>query len=518
MKRAAAILVGAALSLGALLPAQTAAVAAPASAAAAVPAAQRAWTDESIYFVFLDRFNNGDPTNDGAASVNDPRGWHGGDLQGVIDKLDYIKSMGFTAIWITPHVKNTGRDYHGYGAVDFFDTDPHFGTVEQTKELVDKAHAKGIRVIFDIVVNHTGPQNPLVAQKPEWFNPKSEISKWNDPKQLQNGWIFSLPDFDQSKPEVRQYILDYSKFWIEKTGVDGFRIDTMRHVPPEFITWYRQELEKVKPDFWMIGEVWESSPIKLNTYQEAGSHALLDFPASETARKVFAADASFTSLQAAVSNMGRTMKDPAQTGAFLDNHDMTRFVSEAKDDPVRRLKLGLTWLFSYRAIPIVYYGTEIAMPGKNDPYNRDDFPWGKEQNTDVRELITTLNRLRQELPALRQGTVEHLFADQTTYAFARVAGNDKVVTVLNNHATDAFTGGVDVAALGLPDGTQMRDQLTGKAATVSGGKLQVDVAARSGAIYAVLPAARGTMIIVGALLGLAALTGGFFVRRRMVKR
>jgi alpha-amylase len=235
--------------------------AAPAQAAPpAASATQRIWPDESIYFIMVDRFGNGDKSNDDLVNPDDPKAWHGGDLQGVIDQLDYIKSMGFTAIWLTPIVKNAGNDYHGYGAIDFFDTDPHFGTVAKAKELVDKAHAKGLKVIWDVVVNHTGPRSPLVVEHPDWFHPKAGISDWNDDQEVQNGWLYDLPDFDQSVPAVRDYILQYSRFWIEKTGVDGFRLDTVKHVSPDFFTWYSRELQQIKPGFWLIGEVFDKIP------------------------------------------------------------------------------------------------------------------------------------------------------------------------------------------------------------------------------------------------------------------
>ncbi|HYG59783.1 MAG TPA: alpha-amylase family glycosyl hydrolase, partial [Symbiobacteriaceae bacterium] len=425
------------------------------------------------------------------------------------------------AIWITPHVKNTGRDYHGYGAVDFFDTDPHFGTVAKTRELVDKAHEKGLKVLFDIVVNHTGPQHPLVAEKPDWFHPRMEIRNWEDAKQLQEGWIFNLPDFDQSKPEVREYILAYSRFWIEQTGVDGFRIDTAKHVPAEFFTWYNVELQKIKPGFWLIGEYWHNSPIRLMQWQEAGLEAMIDFPVSETARRVFARDASLSTLANTTSHVGRTMGDPWQMGAFLDNHDMARFVTEAgEDNPVARLKLGLVWLFTQRAIPIVYYGTEIAMPGKNDPYNRDDFPWGSEKNTDVRDLITALNRIRHSHLALRRGTVENVAAGQDYYVYLRQAGESKVLVVLNNSGTEPFRQ--PVAASGLPDGTVLKDELSGRTVRVDGGQIQVDVAARSGAIFVPVAGGAGsgnrTLLTAAVAALVAAGVGiGYLRRRKMVQ-
>ncbi|MGE5674669.1 MAG: alpha-amylase family glycosyl hydrolase [Mycobacterium leprae] len=455
----------------------------PAASVVSPQAAQNGWLDESIYFIMVDRFNDGDPGNDQGVNLANPKAWHGGDLQGVIDKLDYIKSMGFTAIWLTPIVKNVGNDYHGYGAIDFFQVDPHFGTIDKAKELVDKAHAKGIKVIFDVVVNHTGPYSPLVTEHPDWFHPKSTITNWNDPKQVQDGWIYDLPDFDQTKQPVRDYILSYSKFWIEKTDADGFRLDTVRHVPEEFFTWYAGELQKAKPGFWLIGEVYDSNPMRLAPYQKTGITAMLDFPTDDTARAVFANDRSMTALANTLNAVSRNMIDPYQMGGFLDNHDMSRFATLAHDDQLRRLKLALTFLFTNRNIPILYYGTEIAMPGGNDPDNRHDFPWGKEQNTDVRELVTKLNQLRAAHPAFRRGTITPLISGQWHYAYFRSYEQDAAVVVLNNDAEHPFTDAISLGESGLADGTVLKDALTGAEAKVAGGKLQVNVAPRTGAIY-----------------------------------
>lgn len=445
---------------------------------------QRTWQDERIYFVMIDRFCDGDPTNNFNVFKRNPYAWHGGDLQGIIDKLDYVKSLGFTAIWITPHVKNAGVDYHGYAAVDFYQVDPHFGTQETLKRLVSEAHARGLKVIFDMVVNHTGPGNPLVTEKPGWFHPRRGITNWNDDFDVQTGWLFDLPDFDQSNPEVREYILDYSRFWIEETAVDGFRLDTVKHVAPEFWSWYVRELQKIKPGFWVIGEVWDYSPEKLAKYQKAGVTALIDFPESGAAREAFARDGSLMSLASVSELMASVMEDPSQTGAFLDNHDMPRFTTYARDDPLGRLKLGLIWLFTQRAIPIVFYGTEIGLEGGNDPYNRADFPWGEEQqNLDVRDLVVKLNEIRSRHPALRRGSMETLMVDWWHYAYARIYGDDRVVVVLNNHSSESFAAEIDLSSLELPAGATLVDELTGSRLAVRDGKMRPLLGPRSGAIY-----------------------------------
>lgn len=444
----------------------------------------RTWSDERIYFILIDRFRNGNPENDHDVNPADPWGWHGGDIDGIIEKLDYIRDLGFTAIWITPHVQNAGKDYHGYGAVDFFTTDPHFGTNETVKRLVREAHRRRIKVLFDIVVNHTGPQHPLVQEHPDWFHPRRPIRNWGDPVEVQEGWLFDLPDFDQSKPEVREYILSYSRFWLEETGVDGFRLDTVKHVPPEFWTWYIGELQKVKPDFWAIGEVWSEAPWELAIYQEAGVPAVLNFPVSLAARKVFAADGSMEQLAGTIASVMAQLPDPQQTGAFIDNHDMERFVTLAEwDRPLERLRLALTFLFTQPSIPIVYYGTEIAMPGGPDPYNRDDFPWGEEERSELVPFIRDLNALRERHPALRRGTFQDLLVDRWHYAYGRVHEGDVAVVVLNNHGQEAFSEPVPVTDLGLADGTVLEDWLSGQRVTVTGGVIRPEVPPKAGAVF-----------------------------------
>jgi alpha-amylase len=475
------------------------------------------WSKESIYFIMIDRFRDGDPNNNQGVNKGDIRSWHGGDLQGIIEKLDYIKGLGFTAIWLTPHVKNTGLDYHGYGAVDYFDVDPHFGDTNKVKELVDAAHKKGLKVLFDMVVNHTGPKSPLVTEHPDWFHPRCDISNWNDTNQVQNCWIFGLPDFDQSKPEVRDYILSYSRFWIEQTGVDGFRLDTVRHVPADFFTWYSAELQKVKPGFWLIGEVWETGPARLAAYQKAGVTALMDFPMDDAARKVFAKDSSFSQLTGVNKQVEAAMPDPTAMGGFLDNHDMSRFISEAKDDKVNRLKLGLTWLFSSREIPILYYGTEIGMVGTNDPYNRVDFPWDNQTNPDVQQLVTKLNQIRVASPALQKGQTVDLLVEAKAYAYARRMGTDLAIVALNNQEAP-FASAVPVAELGLKEGTTLVDQVSGAKVKVQNGAFIPGLTGRAGAIYTVQPSSVSTWGL-GALVvaALAAVGGLLFVRRRRVR-
>jgi alpha-amylase len=188
------------------------------------------------------RFNNMDPSNDYDVNVNDPKGYFDGDLKGVTAKLDYTKEMGFTAIWLTPIFKNEPGGYHGYWIQDFYKVDPHFGTMEDLKTLVKEAHKRGMKVILDFVANHTGYHHPWLSDptKKDWFHEKKEIFDWSDQKQVENGWVYGLPDLAQENPEVKRYLIDAAKWWIKQTDIDGYRLDTVRHVPKSFCQEFSQ--------------------------------------------------------------------------------------------------------------------------------------------------------------------------------------------------------------------------------------------------------------------------------------
>src|SRR5574342_229443 len=220
-------------------------------AKAAVKKENRLWQDESFYSIMIDRFNNGDITNDVDVNAKDPLAYHGGDFQGIIDRLDYIKDMGFTAIWLTPVFDNVDKGYHGYWINDFYKTEEHFGSVDKFKELVKEAHKRDIKIILDFVVNHVAPDHEWVNDpaKKNWFHEKQDIIDWNDQNQMENNWLYGLPDLAQENPETRKYLLDAAKWWIEETDIDGYRLDTVRHVPVDFWSEFSKEVKSVKKDF-----------------------------------------------------------------------------------------------------------------------------------------------------------------------------------------------------------------------------------------------------------------------------
>jgi glycosidase len=266
-------------------------------------------SNESIYFIMVDRFENGDPSNDNAGFIagdptggfdpTDPGYWHGGDLKGVTKHLNYVKAMGFTAIWITPPVKQkyvqgSSAGYHGYWGLDFTTVDPHLGSEADLQEMVGRAHDLGLKVIIDVVANHTADviyyddSKPKVlsaeanSKKPEWLNNIDNYHNLGNSQGI-TGDFFGLDDLATENPEVIAGWIEVWTEWINKFDIDGFRIDTFKHVNPEF--WIRvipeiksAALKKGKNDFAIFGEVYDPSPYVTSTYIRTKQiDSLLDF-------------------------------------------------------------------------------------------------------------------------------------------------------------------------------------------------------------------------------------------------
>ena len=201
---------------------------------------QRDWRDDVIYFAMTDRFKDADPTNNFGSDKSNIHAYHGGDLQGLIDKADYVRETGATALWLTPPMDSQQKfvdteGYHGYWPVDYYKVDEHLGDLNKFKEMVDVYHDKGMKVILDIPLNHVAWEHPFWTDpnKANLFHHNGDVTDWNDDWQQENCSIFGLPDWAQENPEAEKYLMEVGEFWA-KTGVDGFRLDAVRSVPQWF--------------------------------------------------------------------------------------------------------------------------------------------------------------------------------------------------------------------------------------------------------------------------------------------
>jgi glycosidase len=468
----------------------------------------RNWQDETIYFLMVDRFNNGDNNNDFKVDVNDPKAYHGGDFQGIIDELDYLKDMGFTAIWLTPIFDNVDKGYHGYWINDFYNTEEHFGSVDKFKELVKEAHKRDIKIILDFVVNHVAPENEWVNDpaKKDWFHEKQDIIDWNNQDQLENNWLYGLPDLAQENPETRKYLLDNAKWWIEETDIDGYRLDTVRHVPVDFWSEFSKEVKSVKKDFYLIGEVWSNDPNYIAEYDKAGIDGFVDYPLNDHLRTAFAKpDQTLDWLFTTAKRNEAIYEDPELMGNFMDNHDTVRFTRDAvqnRQHPGTRWKLALTYLYTAPGIPIVYYGSEIALDGGEDPDNRRQMSFRADK--ELIDYITKIGELRNDLPSLTRGALEVLYEKKGMAVFKRTYKDETAVIAINNTSN---TQNITLTSEQLEEDKELRGLLANDLVRSNNGEYNLAIDREEAEIYVL---ADKTGLNIPYLLAMGAVYSAFF--------
>lgn len=349
---------------------------------------------EVMYFVMTDRFYDGDETNNQAVNKADLSSYHGGDFKGLREKLDYIEGLGATAIWITPVQKNTPGGYHGYWIDDFYAIEPHLGTIDDLRALVKDMHSRDMKLIVDFVINHTGYNSSLLEEHPDWFHPDKTIHNWSDKEQVETGWLAGLPDFDQSNPEVAKYLIDSALWLIEETGIDGFRLDTVKHVDLDFWITFTEAILEKHPNFYFMGEVYDYNPPVLNHYKQAGIDGMLNYPMFKAIQAAFRPGGSMRAIEA-VYDRAKNDPTPNLNGMFIDNHDNMRFLTQVGENGEDYLRQAITFIMTTRQIPVIYYGTEVGLEGGEDPDNRRPFPWNDTQNI-LEPLWSKLLELRDD--------------------------------------------------------------------------------------------------------------------------
>ncbi|MGY4919118.1 pullulanase-type alpha-1,6-glucosidase [Streptomyces sp. 900116325] len=515
----------------------------PSDARLAAEPARHDLTREQFYFVMPDRFADGDPSNDRGGLTGsrletgyDPtdKGFYqGGDLKGLTDRLDYIKGLGTTAIWLAPIFKNrpvqgTGKDasagYHGYWITDFTQVDPHFGTNADLSKLIDKAHGKGMKVFFDVITNHTADTVDY-AEKKYGYKPKGaypyldrdgrpfddtkglakvdadsfpytpentgeKVPAWlNDPTMYHNrgdstyagesttyGDFSGLDDLWTERPEVVSGMEKIYEKWVRDFDIDGFRIDTVKHVDLDFWTQWATALDTYaarhgRDDFFMFGEVYSADTALTSPYVTRGRlDATLDFPFQEAARQYASQGAPATKLAAVFGDDYRYATDKAnayEQVTFLGNHDMGRIGAFLKQDNpkaddaelVDRARLANEVMFLSRGNPVVYYGDEQGFTGAGgdkdarqtmfasktaDYLDDDQLGTDRTHASDAYDTghplyrnIAALSELTRKNPALRDGVQTERYAEGSVYAFSRTdpeRSNEYVVATNNGTA------------------------------------------------------------------------------------
>ena len=480
------------------------------------------WRDAVMYFVLLDRFNNGDTSNDKKENgVETPANWQGGDLAGLLAKLksNYFSNLGVNAIWISspvdaPDGKYAGVDkhdytgYHGYWPTKLTKVEERLGTLTLLKQVVAEAHKQGIKVVMDYVMNHVHKNSPTYASNKSWFWDLNYSGKtcvcgigcsWDtSPDNLRCWFMPYLPDFNFKNAAARKFSIDNAIKWIKDTGVDGYRLDAVKHIEMSWLTDLRTQVNALglKNKFYMVGETFTYQKNVLKPYIDPKTKldGQFDFPLREKlVNIILRRQSNFYDLDTFLNANDGYYGSGAIMGNFIGNHDLPRSIHLAEDSPVfgsmdggkskswytnlkepnyakpyERLGVAFTALMTLQGVPLIYYGDEIGLAGGGDPDNRRFMKWSglSSHQTKLKAHVAKLGKIRAANSALRRGVRKERWKENDVYAYSMTHGSNVVYVVLNRSDSSK--------TIKLP-GTSLTDQLTGSKVTAS----SVTVGARS---------------------------------------
>lgn len=476
-----------------------------------------------LYLLMPDRFARGLADRDVdvsgldypvKADRSDPNGRHGGDMRGIRRHLDYIDSLGVTAIWVCPVLENDmpGGSYHGYATTDYYNIDPRFGSNSEYVQLVEDAHRKGLKVVMDMIFNHSGSNHPWMKDAPshDWFNHPAKdvmtnyrLTTVHDPyvsdydlDHTVNGWFVpSMPDLNQRNPHLMKYLTQNSIWWIESAKIDGIRMDTYPYADMKAMSGWAADVLRQYPHFNIVGECWYGNESG-GAFWQAGSRlnpvdthlpSVMDFFFVQDGRKAFYDDTDpWHGLNDLYDHLSQDFMypDPQRILTFLDNHDSDRFLLEESGN-LDNWKQAVAFLLTSRGIPQIYYGTEILMSGSkegSDGYVRRDFPGGFPgdsvdafspagrtplQNEAWNFMSGILQWRRNEArDIMARGSLKHFMPLDGLYIYQRKLGK-KEVTVIMNGRDKVVSVPMDRTLEILPFGSRLHDIISGDDVIIS---------------------------------------------------
>ena len=437
-----------------------------------------------IYLITPDRYANGDPGNDSSSQLKEKQnrlkknGRHGGDIQGIIDHLDYISDMGFTQIWLNPVLENDQHtySYHGYSTTDYYNIDARFGNNELYKVLSKEAKKRGIGLVMDLILNHIGSEHWWMKDLPtiDWINNDGKFVRSNhihesvhDPHLTESqrdlftsGWfVETMPDLNQNNTFLENYLIQNSIWWIEYADLSGFRIDTYPYIDKNFLSIWSKRIATEYPRFNFVGEEWSSNPTMVSYWQKGSNRydgydsyipSMMDFPLQEALVNGLLGSEDWNSgivdIYRVISNDFQ-YGDPHNLVVFAGNHDMKRIYSQLNEQ-MDLYKMAMTIIITVRGIPQIYYGTEIAMSSTGDHGAlRKDFPGGwpgdkvnaftgislNNKELEAQNFIRKLLNWRKENIAITMGNMIHYPVKNGIYVYFRSYNEALVMVIINNN-------------------------------------------------------------------------------------
>lgn len=481
--------------------------------------AQGFTSGDVLYLIMPDRFSDGNTRNNEVASMkhpatpdrSNPNRRHGGDLAGIMNHIDYLDSLGITAVWVNPVLENDipGGSYHGYATTDYYSIDPRFGSNEEYTVLIDSLHNRGIKMVMDMIFNHSGITHPWIDDLPasDWLNHQDNyvqtnyrLSTINDPyvsdydKDLTtDGWfVYGMPDLNQRNPHLMKYLVQNSIWWIEESQIDGIRMDTYAYADKDAMGDWIDAVEFEYPQFNIVGECWLGDIAGVAKWQSGSPLAdgydtklktVMDFPLMSKVENLapFLEETNpWGGLNKIYDHLALdyVYADPNKVLRFLDNHDTDRVI-KSDIDSIGSWKQAVTMLLTVPGIPQLYYGTELLMSGNRanggDGVIRQDMPGGfpgdttnvftREGRTDLQneafDFIAGINKWRKGNSAVVDGKFKHFMPVNGLYLYERNNGKDSFVVVMNGKDSENEVEMTRYNEM-IPSGQSYRDILTGE--------------------------------------------------------
>jgi len=445
-------------------------------------------SSDVIYLITPDRFVNGDPSNDEVEGMkekpdrSDRDGRHGGDIRGIINSLDYIREMGFTAVWLNPVLENnmSRTSYHGYATTDFYKVDPRYGSNEEYLELSEELDKRGMKLIMDMIFNHCGSEHWWMEDMPmpDWINHFPDYKTTShrrtinqdphaseaDIRAMADGWFSrSMPDLNQRNPFMEKYLIQNSIWWIEYAGLAGIRQDTWPYPDKGMMARWTECVLNEYPHFKIVGEEWSLNPAIVSYWQKGkenpdgyscGLPSLMDFPlqsaVSEGLKNNEEWGSGLIQIYEALAN-DFLYPAPENLVVFPDNHDMSRFYVQVGENAALA-KMGVACFFTTRGIPQIYYGTEILMAHLGSAHGdiRSDFPGGWEgddvnaftgegldsQQQGMQAYVRKIAGWRKNKEVVHNGKLMHFAPEDGVYVYFRYNEKEAVMVILNKNESD----------------------------------------------------------------------------------
>lgn len=481
-------------------------------------------SSDVLYLIMPDRFSRGSSKTDAELSRGlnyptvtdraDHNARHGGDIEGMRRHLDYIDSLGVTAVWVNPVLTNDipGGSYHGYATTDYYSIDPRFGSNDEWNAFVAEAQSKDIKVVMDMIFNHCGIGHPWLKNLPssDWINNKGEFMPTNhrlstvydpyasdyDYEHCVDGWFVpGMPDLNQRNPHVSKYLIQNSIWWIESSKINGIRMDTHPYADMNAMADWINTVKREYPNFNIVGECWYENEGS-EAFWQAGSYVnrkgdpalptVMDFVIATRGREAFNNETKGRDgMHKMYDHLGLDylFPNPKNILTFLDNHDTDRFLLKEPEN-LDSWKQAVTFLLTTRGIPQIYYGTELLMNGTRadggDGNIRRDFPGGWEGDTinaftaegrtpmqnEAWAFMSRLLNWRRDNTVISDGSLKHFIPDNGIYVYERRKGDKQVVVIMNGTNSPVTTPMAQYVEI-MPYGTTLRDMLTGKDVTIT---------------------------------------------------